>query len=43
MSQQLYKTQAQPGQGPQPGADGAAPGGGAGKEDVIDAEYEVKK
>jgi molecular chaperone DnaK len=48
MSQQLYKTsQAQPGPGPQPGGpDGAAPGGQggqAGKEDVIDAEYEVKK
>jgi molecular chaperone DnaK len=47
MSQQLYKTtQAQPGQGPQPGGPGAAPSGQgsqAGKEDVIDAEYEVKK
>lgn len=44
MSQQLYKTsQAQPGQGPQPGGGAAPPDGQAGKEDVIDAEYEVKK
>jgi molecular chaperone DnaK len=42
MSQQLYKTaQAQPGGGPQPG--GPAPEPEKGKDDVIDAEYEVKK
>jgi molecular chaperone DnaK len=45
MSQQLYKSQqAQPGGQPGPQPSGAAPGGSEkGKEDVIDAEYEVKK
>jgi molecular chaperone DnaK len=43
MSQQLYKN-AQPGAGPEaPGAGGASPASDKGKDDVIDAEYEVKK
>lgn len=47
MAQHLYKQQ--PGAGPTPGPEGAAPGGdgqpgnGKGKDDVIDAEFEVKK
>lgn len=40
MAQHLYKA-AGPGASPQPG--GAAPGGEKGKDDVIDAEFEVKK
>jgi len=47
MAQHLYKQQAAPG-GPGPqaspnGEPGGAPGGAGKKEDVIDAEYEVKK
>jgi len=46
MAQHLYKQQPPPGAGPggstePPSGDGK--GGAAGKEDVIDAEYEVKK
>ena len=42
MAQHLYGQQQQPTGGPAPG--GAAPSGdGKGKEDVIDAEFEVKK
>jgi molecular chaperone DnaK len=47
MAQHLYKQQ--PGAAGAPGADGAAPSGdgtpgnGKGKDDVIDAEFEVKK
>jgi molecular chaperone DnaK len=47
MAQHLYKQQ--PGAGPGPGPEGAAPSGdgqpgnGKGKDDVIDAEFEVKK
>jgi molecular chaperone DnaK len=43
MAQHLYRSQqAEPGSGPQQAA-GDSPGGGKGKEDVIDAEFEVKK
>lgn len=43
MSQQLYKS-AQPSASPEaPGAGGASPASDKGKDDVIDAEYEVKK
>lgn len=42
MSQQLYKSsQGQPGAEPGPG--GASPAGDKGKDDVVDAEFEVKK
>jgi len=42
MSQQLYKgAQAQPGGGEAPG--GASPAADKGKDDVVDAEFEVKK
>ena len=48
MAQHLYRSQQQPagGAGPQqapPGDGQQAGGGGQGKDDVIDAEFEVKK
>jgi molecular chaperone DnaK len=48
MAQHLYKQQGSPGGGPSPeqgpGGDGQGPSpGGSGKDDVIDAEFEVKK
>jgi molecular chaperone DnaK len=44
MSQQLYKNAAPPGgSGPQPGGAEPPPSEDKGKDDVIDAEYEVKK
>jgi len=48
MAQHLYRSQQQPGGGPgpeqAPPGDGQQPsGGGQGKDDVIDAEFEVKK
>jgi molecular chaperone DnaK len=42
MAQHLYRGQQAGGAGEQPAGDGSA-GGGKGKEDVIDAEFEVKK
>jgi molecular chaperone DnaK len=43
MAQHLYKQQPPPGGGPEPGPAQAGDGQSKGKDDVIDAEFEVKK